>query len=138
MKEQKVILETAKLAKEKGFDWDCDHYFIKEDNSLTKAMYYEMDINNKTIDDDSGYFSSIPLCVAPTQALLAKWLREVYGLELFIHKFKPNDAYPKGYYCVSKPLTYYSNEMKDWIFTNFKTYEEALEVGLQEALKLIK
>ena len=62
-----------------------------------------------------------------SQSLLAKWLREEHNIHLIAYKNINIDRY-------------------DWCFittdgitniNSYKTYEEALEVGLQEALKLI-
>ena len=132
MEDTLINFETAKLAKEKGFD-------EKVYREYDKSGYLRC--TSKSADVVLGPYDELLKSTeypAPTQSLLQKWLREVHNIEIYVHKFKPNGAYPKGYYCVSRPLIHYSNEMKDWIFTNFKTYEEALEVGLQEGLKLIK
>ena len=161
MEEQLISFKTAKLAKEKDFNILQHSYYFEDgefkENSLkgTNGYYgeeYEFNLSefNENWNDkwltkktgdrcfgcskQKGYLETFS---APTQSLLQKWLREVHNIEIYVHKFKPNGAYPKGYYCVSRPLIHYSNEMKDWIFTNFKTYEEALEVGLQEGLKLL-
>ena len=142
MKEQLINFETAKLAKEKGFNVETLHFYCKNrtcDYIKTPYKYsFEVNANQETlINGEIDNFGYGITWSAPTQSLLQKWLREVHNIEIYVHKFKPNGAYPKGYYCVSRPLIHYSNEMKDWIFTNFKTYEEALEVGLQEGLKLL-
>lgn len=62
---------------------------------------------------------------APTQSLLQKWLRETHNIVV---------------------LVWYNPELQEWeshisekyYESKFETYEEALEKGLQEALKLIK
>ena len=62
-----------------------------------------------------------------SQSLLAKWLREEHNIHLIAYKNINIDGY-------------------DWCFittdgitniNSYKTYEEAYEIGLQEALKLI-
>ena len=62
-----------------------------------------------------------------SQSLLAKWLREQHNIHLIAYKNINIDGY-------------------DWCFittdgitniNSYKTYEEAYEIGLQEALKLI-
>jgi hypothetical protein len=78
----------------------------------------------------------------PTQSFLQKWLREVHGINIFM-TFKPNikkwDFIPyfmsmdgKEYIKYNSEYTKIHNERR------FDTYEEALELGLQEALKLIE
>ena len=94
MEDTKITFETAKLAKEKGWNGD----FVESHKILT------------------------------SQSLLAKWLREEHNIHLIAYKNINIDGY-------------------DWCFittdgitniNSYKTYEEAYEIGLQEALKLIK
>jgi hypothetical protein len=70
----------------------------------------------------------------PTQSLLQKWLREVHKIDVFCD-------------CIGSGLYYsviYDNNVKedetDKVFEqeNTTSYEDALEIGLQEGLKLIK
>jgi len=68
--------------------------------------------------DDLGYNQ-------PTQSLLQRWLREVHNIDIFLFKGK------NGYYTQAYQLDLNTENL------NFSTYEEALEVGLFEALKLI-
>ena len=68
-------------------------------------------------------------------SLLAKWLREVHNFHISINVGLPHKAH----------IMYYSNVIKfgkehksKYRSVFYKTYEEALEVGLLEGLKLIK
>lgn len=111
MKEQLITFETAKLAKEKGV-------IIKSDIAYNS-------IGTLEIPRGINYY-------APTQSLLQKWLREVHNIHTNVHygltfTFKINGDL-KGNDYVD-----YSEMDKFW----GRTYEEALEKGLQEALKLI-
>ena len=109
MEEQLISFETAKLAKEKGFDFI---YII--DNELTKHSLI-------------------------TQSLLQKWLREVHKINIFISsKTIENKTIfiPHGR---TIPDTINNNLIVDIIqYCTNNTYEDAFEIGLQEALKLIK
>ena len=68
----------------------------------------------------------------PTQSLLAKWLREEYNIDInIITKHKDLGKFYGGFIDTN-------NKINKSIGSNYKTYEEALEIGLQEALKLIK
>jgi hypothetical protein len=138
MQEELVSFETAKLAKEKGFDLKVDSIYseysnnsiiidnshLKKYNKFSKTEYIENKNWNK-----SNKFTS-----APTQSLLQKWLREVYNTHLMVEPF----------YNEQKVLVYGLDliteriEEETIVEKGFKTYEEALEVGLQEALKLIE
>ena len=81
------------------------------------------------------------LLYMPTQSLLKRWLREKHGIHV--------SSNPNGLNSMLLPeckveINYgYSVSFKDSYFTSgyanfFTTYEQALEQGLQEALKLIK
>ncbi len=124
MGEQLISSETAKLAKEKGFDVVCDYvYDIVADEKnpvITRNQYL-------------SYFGD-RFIGGPSQSLLQKWLREVHKIDVFCD-------------CIGSGLYYsviYDNNVKedetDKVFEqeNTTSYEEALEIGLQEGLKLIK
>jgi len=157
MKEQLISFKTAILAREKGFDIHCDWRYNESENIPTyfnwrdyrvaectscdrsyayKAVeylsenYYDV-FNN----DDEGFYLS-----APTQSLLKKWLRDKHNIQIEIEL---NTKYIKDIltnlysYQMYKP----SEQLKlSWKFSGCKylIYEEALEKGLYEALKLIK
>lgn len=125
MEEQIIGFITAKLAKEKGFDLEVYKKW---------ANYYEGEPLNKwkLIDEPSDIVGiSFMEWKAPTQSLLQKWLREehnilVVSLPWKDHQADINDSYEFRPMIVGKKT-----------FDCYKTYEEALEKGLQEALKLI-
>lgn len=128
MEEIIISFETAKIAKEKGFDW-CVLFGYKPDGS--RVDY----------DIEGGYYDYNQLdqekLSAPTQALLQRWLREVHNIHVSAFPVMKN----RYFYSIStildfnlkkiKGSPYYSKEAK-------LSYEEALEKGLQESLKLIK
>ena len=140
MKEQLVSFQVAKLAKEKGFNWKVINYFKLStiSNPLIEDECRPQNINSLQSD---SIFSR------PTQSLLAKWLREEHNIHIKIDDFIDDetgiewdyeiviigtDLDERGNYI---PLISY--DMNNSIERKFKTYEEALELGLQEALKLI-
>lgn len=112
MKEQLITFETAKLAKEKGF--------------------------RLLVDFESSY---------PTQSLLQKWLREKHNIDVVISP----ERYSNGVNYLVQAQKWDLNADPEvnlnfvikgscWYNDNheYPTYEEALEKGLQEALKLIE
>ena len=121
MKEQLVSFEAAILAKEKGFD-----FYV--------PFCYDM---NRHVNDYS-FELTYPLYLSPTQSLLQKWLREEYGIQVFVdydiwskvgYTFKINNGqYPKDR----------EIRLNTDVIQPFDTYENALEYALEEALKLIK
>jgi hypothetical protein len=131
MEDKLISFETAKLAKEKDFDWECDYYY-DEDSNLVKALYYEMDIDNKSIDNDSGFYTSKPICTAPTQSLLQKWLREKHQFFISVkHKITGDLNNPFVEYT-------YNGNRGEWNGIFYPTYEEALEQALVECLNRLK
>lgn len=154
MEEQLILFETAKLAKEKGLILNNDYYYslygLKK-HSYKKSDYYL----HKDLDDIVLYKGNCnshiiypcplyePYYFAPSQSLLQRWLREVHNIHVnCIPNFKTTwSQYHLG-------IVFKNNENKvDMIIIKedtstvinklFNTYEEALEVGLQEGLKLI-
>jgi len=133
MEDQLVSFETAKLAKEKKFNYpcrgkiECSHYhFIKNNiipsniSTSNKEMFAPIKNWNIDIKTNRGQFDRYTSL--PTQSLLQKWLREVHNIHFFILGTMP-------YYVGGGDLVEY--------YYNFDTYEKAFEKGLQEALKLI-
>ena len=71
--------------------------------------------------------------LCPTQALLARWLREKYEIHVEVVFWYYKDSHYCEYtYNITKPLENLTNNVL-W----FDNYEEAMEEGLKEALKLI-
>ena len=112
MTEELVTLETAKMLKEKGFN-ECRNV---------------VDISNMSNDD-------LPkrCFLQPTQSIVQKWLREIKGIHVEI-------SYMYGGYWIYDILTIPEHDLvglSDRPLVRYKSYEEALEAGLVESLKLI-
>lgn len=110
MKEQLISYETVKLAKEKGFKPN------KRDNSVSR----------NSID------------ITPTQSLLQRWLREVHkihiGGEVRWNSFEKQELI---YEFWIKDMRKVKTSKRIHTYPSIISYEEALECGLLEALKLI-
>lgn len=110
--EQFVILETAKLLKQAGFDWPC--------TTICKDLSEEFGIEY----------------LAPTQAVAMRWLREVKNciLELYfstyIDKYTIKIIRPR----IIKDVRSFKIDDNDQFY---ETYEQASEAGIQKCLKLI-
>ena len=137
MEDTRITFETAKLAKEKGFKEKVIYYYhlhddledpilINEVNILLKNYKtpYEVRRDWNTISTELGYVENFS---APTQSLLSKWLREKHNIHLIAYKNINIDGYD-WCYITTDGITN---------INSYKTYEEAYEIGLQEALKLI-
>ncbi len=132
MQEELITLETAKVAKLKGFDEVCYYLHHPEFGIVDNSKYHKNSKLNVTNKDKTEYIT------APTQSLLQKWLREIHNIDVFINR---EGMFIKESYCI-----FIYDNIKDIsrlrpldndIFSGYKTYEEAFEIGLQEALKLI-
>ena len=147
MKEQLISFETAKLAKEKGFDVPVDSlYSMYSNNNVIIDNDYLRKYNKfdkKEYIKTKNWNLKKKFTSAPTQSLLQKWLREVYNISVNpIPNFKTNlNQYHLGIVFINKGVVDATIIKSDAAYKTtvlFDSYEEALEKGLQEALKLIK
>lgn len=123
MTEELVTLETAKMLREKVFNEPCMIAINIED-----SRQYCTNRTNSELP--------IKVCSQPTQSVAQKWLRETKNLHISIIR----NACGYGY-DISKADngTHIINDLSDGPNDGglWDTYEEALEVGIQEALKLV-
>lgn len=124
MIDELISFEVAKLAKEKGFP------------QLKQGIYYTKNKEHCLVgwgfrDETKESFAQFS---AATQSLLQRWLREKHNIHIEIEPL------------VSGRYLFYLKEFKDKVdlfleYENYNnkylSYEEALEKGLQEGLKLI-
>ena len=119
MKEQMISFETAKIALEKGFDKGMSGY------ATDGKVYYYLDARKK-IEYPS-----------PTQSLLQKWLREKHEIHIVVYPMIVTACEKQGNrygYAISIREEQLHEDDSD---LGYLTYEDALEKGLYEALKLI-
>lgn len=131
MKEEIITFETAKLAKKKGFTWDVKEAYYASKDELSKIMREECWNGYPVNTEDEAYLA------APTQSLLQKWLREVHKIIVEPWFYDNSNDFSVTYAIkVAYPKTWHEHD--EFVGDDYKTYEEALEQGLIEALKLIK
>lgn len=153
MKEQLVSFKVARLAKEKGFNEKCFNYYFEDgtfQENIIKDTYgyygeeytVEFDellenwnsewLTKKNGDRCFGCSKSrgyLETYSATTQSLLQRWIREKHSIDIIVS----SNLVGHGY------ILYNRNPHKNITNRNvYQTYEEALEVGLEESLKLIK
>ena len=127
--EDYVSFETAKLLKEKGFDWGCEKAYISSE--AWSEANYEPPYTNKSFNE---YFEK-DCCTKPTLQMAMKWLREVHKIHIQIWILEEN-----GYWFdiekilnaqyKHKPL--YSTGLED---IYFKSNEEACEAAIKYCLE---
>ena len=116
MTEELATLETAELLKEKGFN---ERKYIMDVSTLLYCYRY---------------------LSVPPQSVAQKWLREIRGVYVYVEPVIGKRW--KLSFCDFNVPTEESDWMENEInkgngYKVYVTYEEALEAGLQEALKLI-
>ena len=130
MQEQLISFETAKLAKGKGFPQETNRLEIPYYNykGEFKGDVSDWRIRKYIRGEDT---SDIEFVSAPTQSLLAKWLREEHNIIVLVD-YEGIDGYYYKFYSYKE-----GNKNYDASGKNYNTYEDAYEIGLQEALKQI-
>ncbi len=148
-----ITLETAKLLKEKGFDIMVKGHYTEYKVTQIDPEYPEgggpFGMTKGEVDYDNifmingnrkyGDFScdSYDCYSAPTQTIVYRWLREVHKFhvkiedwegEKWVYEIKDFDRRISAL-----ELKKLGTDEK----LEFDTYEEALEMGLQQALKLL-
>mgnify|MGYP001275666534 CR=1 FL=1 len=143
MQEELVTLETAKLAKEKGFDVPVWDYFQVTCSKQPSECHRPTKSNWNTYNEYEVYSR-------PSQSLLQRWLREVHNIRVLVDFETIDDSTTDYTYKIVRDIPEGKGRKKDtWDFYEttysfnqgggwYKTYEEALEIGLQESLKQIK
>lgn len=137
-----ISVETAKLAKEKGFNLSSPAFYGCDEpasgnigNQLMIRDWVKItDIGKLDPQDGTLVYS------APEQEMLKEWLRDVHRIHISVSPWKSRDDTViwfsqvwtlKRFNTSFKSFEYLSMEMKG------NTYEEALEVGLYKALECV-
>ena len=120
--EDYISFETAKLLKEKGFDYPTLHYYYDKDGDLVFSY---------NIGAGKNEF------VAPTLQMAIKWLREVhhYYIQVMLDSWACGGH--MGYYVViQKTDSDFEMMLQDALDEVFyKTYEEACEAAIRYCLE---
>jgi len=156
MKEDLITFKTAKLAKEKGFEIPSARFYCTDGVirfhpfsifHLDEDEVDELEEDSILINDGKFIVSlwedrnlTIGNILAPTQSLLQKWLREGHNINVSVRHVIEDYYICEMTFLSSRYM--FKDAHKIYLYsligTHFKTYEEALEKGLQEALKLIR
>ena len=134
MEDTRITFETAKLAKEKGFTQETNRFEIPYYNykGEFKGDVSDWRVRKYIRGEDT---SNIEFVSAPTQSLLAKWLREKHNIHIEISNNNYNKLLNWSFDLHKLPVGII--QMWERCDSTYNTYEEAYEIGLQEALKLI-
>lgn len=125
-KEDYVSLEVARLLKEKGFNEYCGAYYHLNWGDMTEEECFEVAPNYDFRNKDNGYRAG-----APTLYEAKKWLIQN---NIYVRI----DIYGKWFWTIKNIKT---EKVICSLFISydcaFYSYEEALNAGILEALKLI-
>ena len=131
IEEEYISFETAKLAKEKGFNEEISTLYK---NGIFK--HHKQHHSNNPFISNMGMTDNC--CSAPTQSLLARWLRDDCGISVEVYS---STSHGYGYDICNTDGT---DIGRGYIFRGqneyalWDSYEEAMEKGLQDALELVK
>lgn len=133
IKEDLITYETALLAKSKGFGLETLHFYTKPNSKMfgidEHGRSYSIKNTSKTLYQcgKQAVLNIENVFYAPTQTVLAKWLRDVHNIHINIDSWKK-----ATFHLIYNNGSFYPENPSMW-----DTYEQALEEGLKAALKLI-
>jgi hypothetical protein len=132
MREPLITFETAKLAKEKGFD------IVTGGNCWVKTLEGKIIHNSERHPINDDRVDAKYYLAQPTQSLLQQWLWETYKIWVEITLWGDG----VGFTCMIKYIKGVDDNGTDSVYGESVTTDSnpytLLEKGLQEALKLIK
>ena len=129
--EDYVSFETAKLLKEKGFDWDCKHvYDLVRPQSCADGKIYD----NFPDKNPNAY---VELVSAPTLQMAMKWLRNNFNLNPVPYALSLGwafDVFDLSGRDITGCKKLYSMDFPTKS-TCYETYEEAAEAAIKYCLE---
>lgn len=125
IEESYVSFDTAKLLKEAGFDVPCNSYYELEGGEVVRK-------DSIGSSDYNAYEDTV--CSRPTQALAARWLREVHHYAICVWFSKDHEKWFYAHGDMDNIAFDTDYNISEFIFDS---YEEALEVGIVQVLERI-
>ena len=127
--EDYVSFEVAKLLKEKGFDSECDYFYVN--GNIVRAQGYGCNWNKgETIFTD--YKNE---CSAPTLQMAIKWLREVHDLHIISYPWKADKEERAIHWCCQVYKSFNLLGYEKYTNETVKSYEEACEAAIKYCLE---
>lgn len=126
MGDKPIDFKTAILAKEKGFDIETLYCYLENG---------ELQYSSGDDGDHDGYnHNKWDNISRPSQSLLQKYLREIHKIDVIPTMSEFSRTYGYKIFYIENGKT----EVINNCYSKYENPEESLEVGLVEALKLIK
>ena len=133
--EDYISYETAKLLKEKGFEYNPDesYWLIDADNKMywisRIGAYDYVDAPTESFQRPKNGYRLM------TQAMAMKWLREVHNYSISICLDSYVEPYDNEYYILIRRKKDRFEEISPCEQVYFKTYEEACEAAIKYCLE---
>lgn len=128
IEESYVSFDTARMLKEAGFDVPCNSYYELEDGEVVRKDRIRLYGHNCFEDT---------VCSRPTQALAARWLREVHDTFVKMERVGSFDGKEFRFYWSFSIISVSTACLKSISGGRYDGYEEALEVGIVQVLERI-
>ena len=136
MKEELVSFSTAKLAKEKGFNWKVLDTFASDGMPVSRYAVNEDGLESYITTGDEDYLEEVmelsnsemqsDFVARPTQSLLQKWFRDEKKIIIIVYNN------PLGF---SWEINKFNGALIEGTDDSFPYYEESLEDCLHHSLK---
>ena len=124
IEESFVSFDTASMLREAGFDEPCRFFYSPFKNIIRKTYKRNSDLVK-------GFYSR------PTQALAARWLREVHDTFVKMERVGSFDGKEFRFYWSFSIISVSTACLKSISGGRYDGYEEALEVGIVQVLERI-
>lgn len=128
IEESYVSFDTSKLLKEAGFDVPCNSYYELDGGEVVRK-------DGIGSSDYNAYEDTV--CSRPTQALAARWLREVHDTFVKMERVGSFDGKEFRFYWSFSIISVSTACLKSISGGRYDGYEEALEVGIVQVLERI-
>lgn len=134
--EDYVSFETAKLLKEKGFDW-CESPFYSEQDRDEWWQNNSYTVPNEEYDPDLPFDSETLTLVAPHVSIqmAMKWLIEVHKLFIFISTWLMHENSVQYYFEVREIKTSDFETLYDYTSEELNSPEKAAEAAIKYCLE---
>jgi hypothetical protein len=128
MKDELISFETAKLAKEKGFDpqtFNSIELWVHTLRSEEPFTGHNPKLGGTSYSDDCELYGR------PTQSILQRWLRERH--DILVYCIPNNAVSDVWHYRIDRNYS-----ILGILSQHYPTFEDALENGLKEGLSMLK
>ena len=129
IEESYVSFGTARMLKEAGFDVPTRKYYEVDDDGEATRL-----VDHGTYDHNRFGYKNYS---CPTQALAARWLREVHDTFVKMERVGSFDGKEFRFYWSFSIISVSTACLKSISGGRYDSYEEALEVGIAKCLEQI-